>query len=63
MDEGQKFALERGAGYVFFTIGLLVGLQSAGVNFSSIVIQALERKVKYMQFYRRNFENAEMATL
>jgi glutathione synthase len=43
------------------------GLGSAGefenVNFSKGVIEALERKVDYMKYYRRKFENVEMATL
>lgn len=38
MDEGQKFALERGVGYLIFSIGLIIGLQSAGVNFSSLAV-------------------------
>jgi len=33
------------------------------VNFSLPVIQALERKVDYMRYYRRNFNTTEMATL
>ena len=33
------------------------------VNFSRTVIHALERKVDYMTFYRRNFDNVEVATL
>ncbi|MDJ0765828.1 MAG: glutathione synthase [Myxococcota bacterium] len=33
------------------------------VNFARTVIQALERKVDYMKYYRRNFNNTEMATL
>lgn len=33
------------------------------VNFAHAVIHALERKVDYMTFYRRNFDNIEMATL
>jgi glutathione synthase len=33
------------------------------VNFNNVVIDALERKVDYMKFYRRNFDNIEMATL
>lgn len=33
------------------------------VNFTHSVIEALERKVDYMRFYRRNFDNVEMATL
>lgn len=43
------------------------GLGSAqtfeGVNFSYPVIHALERKVKYMRFYSRNFDNVDLATL
>jgi glutathione synthase len=43
------------------------GLGSAGsfekVNFARAVIDALERKVDYMTFYRRNFDNVEVATL
>jgi glutathione synthase len=43
------------------------GLGSAqkfeGVNFSRAVIHALERKVEYMKFYQRNFNNEEMAVL
>jgi glutathione synthase len=33
------------------------------VNFSNAVLDALERKVEYMQFYKRNFENVAMAVL
>ena len=33
------------------------------VNFAAAVIAALERKVQYMGFYRRNFNNMDMATL
>jgi glutathione synthase len=33
------------------------------VNFAKAVIEALERKVEYMRFYRRNFANVAMATL
>jgi glutathione synthase len=33
------------------------------VNFSNAVIDALERKVYYMEYYHRNFDNVEMATL
>ncbi len=33
------------------------------VNFSNAVIDALERKVEYMSYYQRNFDNDEMATL
>jgi glutathione synthase len=33
------------------------------VNFSTHVIRAIERKVEYMQFYGRNFDNIDMCTL
>jgi glutathione synthase len=43
------------------------GLGSAqtfeGVNFANAVIDALERKVQYMGYYQRNFDNVDMATL
>ena len=43
------------------------GLGSAqtfeGVNFATAVIMALERKVQYMGYYQRNFNNIDMATL
>ena len=34
-----------------------------GVNFAAAVIMALERKVQYMGYYQRNFNNIDMATL
>lgn len=33
------------------------------VNFTHAVLAALERKVNYMKYYRRNFSNVELATL
>jgi len=43
------------------------GLGSAqtfeGVNFANAVIDSLERKVQYMGYYQRNFDNVDMATL
>jgi len=33
------------------------------VNFTHAVLEALQRKVDYMRFYRRNFSNVELATL
>lgn len=33
------------------------------VNFTHAVIEALERKVEYMQYYGRNFDNVELCTL
>jgi glutathione synthase len=48
---------------VFSPGGLGSAQKFAGVNFSRAVIHGLERKVQYMEFYQRNFENVEMATL
>jgi len=33
------------------------------VDFAQAVLDALQRKVDYMKFYRRNFSNTELATL
>ena len=33
------------------------------INFNRYVINALERKVNYMKFYGRNFDNVDMCTL
>jgi len=47
-----------------FSPGGLGSAQSfENVNFSLAVVQALERKVQYMGFYQRNFNNVDMATL
>ena len=47
-----------------FSPGGLGSAQSfENVNFAIPVIEALERKVEYMRFYRRNFDNLEMASL
>jgi glutathione synthase len=48
---------------VFSPGGLGNAQKLEGVNFSLAVIEALERKVDYMQYYRRKFDNVEMATL
>jgi glutathione synthase len=48
---------------VFSPGGLGSAQKFTGVNFSHAVIDALERKVDYMKYYRRNFDNIEMATL
>ncbi|MEJ2721237.1 MAG: glutathione synthase [bacterium] len=48
---------------VFSPGGLGSAQKFTGVNFSRGVIHALERKVQYMEFYQRNFDNVEMATL
>jgi small-conductance mechanosensitive channel len=38
LDVGQQFALERGIGYVVFVIGLMIVLQSVGVNLNSLIV-------------------------
>ena len=38
LDAGQQYAYSRIASYVFFLIGLIVGLQTAGVNLSSVLV-------------------------
>jgi glutathione synthase len=48
---------------VFTPGGLGKASSLQGVNFMSAVIKALERKVEYMGYYRRKFNNNEMATL
>jgi glutathione synthase len=48
---------------VFSPGGLGSAQRFEKVNFSHAVIEALERKVAYMGYYRRNFNNTEMATL
>jgi glutathione synthase len=48
---------------VFSPGGLGSARTVTGVSFTKPVIDALERKVQYAQFYRRNFSNVEMATL
>lgn len=48
---------------VFSPGGLGSAQKFEKVNFTHAVIHALERKADYMSFYRRNFDNVEMATL
>ncbi|HEX5034726.1 MAG TPA: glutathione synthase, partial [bacterium] len=48
---------------VFSPGGLGSAQKFEGVNFTHAVIEALERKVEYMGYYRRNFDNREMAVL
>ena len=48
---------------VFSPGGLGSAQKFEKVNFSNAVIDALESKVEYMKYYRRNFDNNEMATL
>lgn len=38
LDEGQRYAIEVGTGYLVFVIGILVLLQSAGLNLSSLTV-------------------------
>jgi glutathione synthase len=48
---------------VFSPGGLGSAQKFERVNFNHAVIDALERKVEYMGYYRRNFDNVEMSTL
>ena len=48
---------------VFSPGGLGSSQKFEKVNFNIAVLDALERKVEYMSYYRRNFDNDEMATL
>jgi glutathione synthase len=48
---------------VFSPGGLGNAQKFTKINFSRYVIAALERKVQYMQFYGRNFDNVDMCTL
>ena len=48
---------------VFSPGGLGSAQKFEKVNFSNAVLDAMERKVEYMSFYQRNFDNEEMATL
>jgi len=48
---------------VFSPGGLGSSQSFEGVNFTHAAIAALERKVQYMGFYQRNFNNVDMAML
>ncbi len=48
---------------VFSPGGLGSAQQFAKINFSVNVIEAIERKVQYMHYYGRNFDNVDMCTL
>jgi glutathione synthase len=48
---------------VFSPGGLGSAQQFTNVKFTRTVIEALERKVDYMNFYGRNFDNIDMCTL
>jgi glutathione synthase len=48
---------------VFTPGGLGSAQKFEGINFAPAVVRALEKKVDYMKYYRRNFENVEMSML
>jgi glutathione synthase len=48
---------------VFSPGGLGSAQKFEGVPFTQAVIRALERKVQFMDYYKRKFDNLEMATL
>ena len=48
---------------VFSPGGLGSAQKLTKIKFSRYVINALERKVNYMSFYGRNFDNVDMCTL
>jgi len=48
---------------VFSPGGLGSAYEFEKVSFSGVVMDALERKVQYAQFYKRVFNNIDMATL
>lgn len=48
---------------VFSPGGLGSAQKLEGVNFNDAVVDSLERKVSYMGYYRRKFENVDLATL
>jgi glutathione synthase len=48
---------------VFSPGGLRSTEAFTGVNFTAAIIEALEKKVRYMKYYRRNFDNVEMNSL
>jgi len=48
---------------VFSPGGIGSARQFEKVNFAHVIVEAMERKVEYMKFYRRNFANVEMAML
>ena len=48
---------------VFSPGGLGSAQKFTKINFNTYIINALERKVNYMNFYGRNFDNVDMCTL
>lgn len=48
---------------VFSPGGLGSAQKFTKINFCRVVIEALERKTQYMEFYGRNFDNVDMCTL
>jgi glutathione synthase len=48
---------------VFSPGGLGSAQKFEKVNFTHAVLDALQQKVQYVKYYRRNFSNLELATL
>jgi glutathione synthase len=48
---------------VFSPGGLGSAQRFTKINFNRYVIEALQRKVEYMKYYGRNFDNVDMCTL
>jgi glutathione synthase len=48
---------------VFSPGGLGIAQEYAKVNFAEAVIDSLENKVQYMSYYKRHFDNVDLATL
>ncbi len=48
---------------VFSPGGLGSAQKFEKVDFTRVILEALQQKVNYIQYYRRNFSNAELATL
>ena len=38
MDRGHQYALVRGAGYIIFLLGLIIGLDTTGLNLRSLLV-------------------------
>ena len=38
LEPGQRYAIERASGYVVFVLGCMIGIQSAGINLSSLAV-------------------------
>ena len=48
---------------VFSPGGLGSAQKFTNINYSRYVIEALDRKVQYMNYYGRNFDNVDLCTL